>query len=65
MGSGNLTDSLEDKARNALVEELQRQAADRPDLLTVLIDGDMLHVNGQIDADAVVMAVIGSAMGGP
>lgn len=65
MGSGNMTDSLEEKARNALIEELKRQAASHPGLLSVLIDGDILRVNGRIDPDAVVMAIIGSVAGGP
>lgn len=56
---------LEDKARQALVEELQRQAMDHPDRLRVEMDGDILRVNGQIDADAIVMVIIGSVAGGP
>ena len=56
---------LEDKARQALVDELQRQAADHPERLTVEVDGDILRVNGQVDAEAVVMVIIGSVAGGP
>lgn len=57
--------TLEDKARQALVEELQRQAADDPDRLTVETEGDRLRVRGEIDADAVVMVIIGAVAGGP
>ncbi len=55
---------MEEKVRNAIVEELQRQAADA-DELRVSLDEDGLVLNGAIDLDALVMVVIGAVAGGP
>ncbi|MCC8972471.1 MULTISPECIES: hypothetical protein [Bradyrhizobium] len=55
---------LEEKLRDAIIGELKRQAANRPDLLRVLDAGE-LSVSGTIDLDALVMVIAGSVAGGP
>jgi hypothetical protein len=66
MGTSHLNEgNLEAKAINAVIEELQRQAAENPSNLQVRQAGDKLAVNGEIDVDAVVMVVVGSMAGGP
>jgi hypothetical protein len=66
MGTSHLNEGiLEAKAINAVIEELQRQAAENPSKLQVRQAGDKLAVNGEIDVDAVVMVVVGSMAGGP
>ncbi|MQV58979.1 hypothetical protein [Sinorhizobium meliloti] len=66
MGTSHLNEgNLEAKAINAVIEELQRQAAETPSKLQVRQAGDKLAVNGEIDVDAVVMVVVGSMAGGP
>lgn len=61
MNEGN----LEAKAITAVVEELQRQAAENPSKLQIRRVGDKLAINGEIDVDALVMVVVGSMAGGP
>ncbi|QOZ09095.1 hypothetical protein [Bradyrhizobium sp. CCBAU 51765] len=61
---------LEEKLKEAIVGELQRQAADRPQALKVQRVGDAegseeLTVNGKIDLGALVMVIAGSVAGGP
>ncbi|MDK1388200.1 hypothetical protein QN224_22595 [Sinorhizobium sp. 8-89] len=66
MGTSNLNEgNLEAKAIAAVVEELERQAAENPSKLRVSRIGDKLTVDGEIDVDAVVMVVVGSMAGGP
>ncbi|MDK1492295.1 hypothetical protein QN219_19875 [Sinorhizobium sp. 7-81] len=66
MGTSNLNEgNLEAKAIAAVVEELERQAAENPSKLRVSRIGDKLAVDGEIDVDAVVMVVVGSMAGGP
>lgn len=65
MGTGNLTTHPEEKARQALLEELQRQAADNPERLRLDLDGDRIRLEGEVDSDALVMVVIGAVAGGP
>jgi len=55
---------LDEKLKAAIVNELKRQAADRPHSLKV-DDAKDLVVNGKIDLDALIMVVTGSAAGGP
>jgi hypothetical protein len=69
--SGNDFDSetempsaLDEKLKEAIVGELKRQAADRPQTLSVSESPD-LFVNGKIDLDALIMVVAGSVAGGP
>lgn len=56
---------FETKAITAVVEELERQAAENPSKLSVRRTGDKLTVDGEIDVDALVMVVVGSMTGGP
>lgn len=55
---------LEEKLREAIVGELERQAANRPQALRVESSPDLV-VNGKIDLEALVMVVAGSVAGGP
>jgi hypothetical protein len=52
---------LEEKLREAIVGELRRQAANKPQSLRV-DNSDGLIVNGKID---LVMVIAGSVAGGP
>jgi hypothetical protein len=54
---------LDEKLKEAIVGELKRQAADRPQSLRVN-DSQDLVVNGKIDL-ALIMVVAGSVAGGP
>ena len=56
--------TLEAKAVEGLIEELERQAAERPSKLKVRRDGDRIVAEGEIDADALAMVVIGTVAGG-
>jgi len=61
---------LEEKLKEAIVGELERQAADRPQALKVQGARDAnrseeLTVNGRIDLAALVMVIAGSVAGGP
>ncbi|MCC8972349.1 hypothetical protein [Bradyrhizobium brasilense] len=59
-----MSNMLEEKLRDAIVGELKRQAANRPELLRVQDAGD-LAVHGRIDLDALVMVIAGAVAGGP
>jgi len=50
---------LEEKMREAIVGELRRQAANKPQSLRV-DNSDGLVVNGKIDIDDLVMVIAGS-----
>lgn len=66
MGARDMTDTpLEAKAITAVIEELERQAAENPSKLEVHRSGDKVAVHGEVDVDAVVMVVVGSMAGGP
>ena len=61
---------LEEKLKEAIIDELKRQAADRPQSLQVRGAGDAegseeLTVNGKIDLGALAMVIAGSVAGGP
>ncbi|MGY2901429.1 hypothetical protein [Bradyrhizobium sp. URHC0002] len=71
VGKGNDVDpetempsALDEKLKEAIVGELKRQAAGRPQTLSVS-DSPDLFVNGKIDLDALIMVVAGSVAGGP
>lgn len=66
MGSRYVSDQpLQQKAAVALIEELQRQAAENPEALRIKMKDTSLNVDGDIDVDALVMVVIGAMAGGP
>jgi len=61
---------LEEKLKDAIIGELQRQAANRPQALKIVGAKDAkgseeLTVDGRIDLGALVMAIAGSIAGGP
>ncbi|MBR0839217.1 hypothetical protein JQ607_03330 [Bradyrhizobium liaoningense] len=61
---------LEEKLKEAIIGELQRQAADRPQSLKVqgsdaAKGSEELTVNGRIDLGALAMVIAGSVAGGP
>lgn len=57
---------LEEKVREAIVSELQRQAAEGRDRLKLgEPKGDLLRVEGLVDLEALATAVVGSVAGGP
>lgn len=60
-----ISHTLADKARQAMMEELRRQVAERPKHLAVEGTGDLVQVNGEVDIDALAMVVIGAVAGGP
>ncbi len=62
--SGNKEDPVQDKVREAIVEELQRQAKENPDL-KVEVKDDALTVQGKVDLDALSFVVVGAVAGGP
>lgn len=59
-----MASALDEKLKEAIVDELKRQAADKPQLLSVNDSQDLI-VNGKIDVDALIMVVAGSIAGGP
>jgi hypothetical protein len=66
MGASHMNEPLlETKAITAVIEELERQAAEDPSKLKVERSGDTVKVNGEIDVDALVMVVVGCVAGGP
>lgn len=61
---------LEEKLKEAIIGELQRQAANRPQTLKVegatdARGSEELTVNGRIDLGALAMVIAGSVAGGP
>ena len=56
---------FEEKVKQAIVDELKRQAEIKPGTLSVEAKDDRLHVDGEINLDDLVMVVIGSMAGGP
>ncbi|WP_143278307.1 hypothetical protein [Bradyrhizobium sp. UFLA03-84] len=59
-----MSNMLEEKLREAIIGELERQAANRPDELRVRAAAD-LSVSGTVELDALVMVTAGSVTGGP
>jgi hypothetical protein len=55
---------FEEKLKEAIIGELERQAADKPQSLKVNSSDDLV-VNGKIDIDALAMVVAGAMAGGP
>jgi hypothetical protein len=56
---------LEEKLKEAILGELRRQAANRPEALKVEGSPEELVVNGKIDLADLVMVIAGSVAGGP
>lgn len=62
MASENV--NIEDQVREALAQELNRQAEDCPEL-SLSSDGSRIVVHGPVDLDALAMVVVGAVAGGP
>lgn len=58
-------ETMEAKAANAVIEELERQAAETPLRLSVQRQEDQVAVKGLIDVDSIVLVVVGAMAGGP
>lgn len=56
---------LEEKLKEAIVVELRRQAANRPQSLKVEGSSEELIVHGRIDLAELTMVIAGSVAGGP
>lgn len=56
---------LEEKLKEAILDELKRQAANRPQSLKVEGSSEELIVNGKVDLADLVMVIAGSVAGGP
>ena len=58
--------NLEDRVREALIAELQRQSeAGEKELKLALNDPVFLRIEGPINLDELTMAIVGSLAGGP
>jgi hypothetical protein len=59
--------NMEDKVREAIVDELNRQVAEEAGRLQVRPTGDedFLIVEGRVDLEALAMHVVGAVSGGP
>jgi hypothetical protein len=56
---------MEEQVREAILAELKRQAEADASRLRVAESGGKLSVEGDIDLDALAMAVVGAVAGGP
>jgi hypothetical protein len=56
---------MEEKVREAIIAELQRQAEANGARLRIAVKDELLTVNGDIDLDALAMAIVGAVSGGP
>lgn len=55
---------MEEKVRQAIRDELQRQAAESSEL-RVTEDGRRLVVNGPVDVETLAFTIMGALAGGP
>ncbi|GGD16256.1 hypothetical protein GCM10011335_18760 [Aureimonas glaciei] len=58
-------ESMSNIIREAIIDELKRQAEISNGALTVQTTDDLVTINGPVDLDDLVMVVIGSVAGGP
>jgi osmotically-inducible protein OsmY len=58
-------ESMANLIREAVIDELKRQAEISNSALTVETTDDLVTINGPVDIDDLVMVVIGSVAGGP
>jgi hypothetical protein len=56
---------VENTIREAIIDELRRQAEISGSRLQVEATEDLVTINGPIDVDDLVMVVLGSVAGGP
>ena len=57
--------NMEDQVREAIVEELKRQAEAGGGLKLSDEGNDLLSVQGRVNLDELAMAVVGAVAGGP
>jgi hypothetical protein len=57
--------SMQDTVREAIIDELRRQADNSGSALKVDVQGEKLVINGPINLDDLVMVIAGSLAGGP
>ena len=57
--------TVETKIRQAIIDELARQAKNSQGQLKVEATEDLVTINGPVDLDDLVMVVMGSVAGGP
>jgi hypothetical protein len=57
--------SLESSLREAIIDELKRQAENSGSTLKVEATDELVTINGPVDLDDLVMVVVGSVAGGP
>jgi hypothetical protein len=55
---------LEEKLKEAIVAELERQAANDPQSLSIEASEDLV-INGKVDLDDLAMVIAGAVAGGP
>ncbi|WEX10022.1 hypothetical protein [Chelativorans sp. AA-79] len=65
MNRGGGASPLEDKVKQAIVDELKRQADITPGARKVSATGTTVSVEGEFDLDDLAMVVIGAMAGGP
>lgn len=56
---------IEEAVRDAIIAELERQAMERPQDLAVTRGETTLTVDGTVNLEELVMAVVGALAGGP
>ncbi|MDX8478891.1 hypothetical protein RFN28_10410 [Mesorhizobium sp. VK24D] len=56
---------MEEKVREAMALELERQTESDPSKLRLELDGDRLTANGDIDLLALAPAIVGAVAGAP
>ena len=56
---------IEESVRQAIIAELQRQASDRSKDLSVIEGETTLRIEGPVQLDELVMAIVGAVAGGP
>ncbi|MCD1643949.1 hypothetical protein [Aurantimonas coralicida] len=57
--------TVETEIRQAIIDELKRQADNSSSQLTVQTTDDQMTINGPVNLDDLVMVVMGSVAGGP
>tara|TARA_R100000365_G_C2717154_1_gene50731 strand:+ start:539 stop:715 length:177 start_codon:yes stop_codon:yes gene_type:complete len=57
--------TVETEIRQAIIDELKRQADNSSSQLTVQTTNDQVTINGPVNLDDLVMVVMGSVAGGP
>lgn len=57
--------TVESSIREAVVDELKRQAENSDGRLSVEVGEDVITIRGPVDLDDLIMVVMGSVAGGP